>query len=242
MKKILVLFLAIAFLATAGPAMAAFELGNFHLVAYVEADNNSIPVGTAGNEVHYDLGTGLFDVTGDIDTGITLAALGATSWDDIYVGIVGGGYTPTFGNDLAYFSSDTDDFTASTSVYSQFQSASVMISSAVGPISEIQPKATGSWYASMLLSGSGAGTYAGMVNANDDFGAETQMNGGLVDAAMYSFDGAGSGAISEVLAFQFDTSGSTIVLAEAAPIPVPAAVWLLGSGLLGLVGIRRRKA
>jgi hypothetical protein len=27
---------------------------------------------------------------------------------------------------------------------------------------------------------------------------------------------------------------------EASPVPVPAAVWLLGSGLLGLIGIRRR--
>ena len=27
----------------------------------------------------------------------------------------------------------------------------------------------------------------------------------------------------------------------ASPVPVPAAVWLLGSGLLGLIGIRRRK-
>jgi hypothetical protein len=26
------------------------------------------------------------------------------------------------------------------------------------------------------------------------------------------------------------------------PVPVPAAAWLLGSGLLGLVGLRRRKA
>jgi hypothetical protein len=26
------------------------------------------------------------------------------------------------------------------------------------------------------------------------------------------------------------------------PVPVPAAVWLLGSGLLGLIGIRRRNA
>ncbi len=25
------------------------------------------------------------------------------------------------------------------------------------------------------------------------------------------------------------------------PIPVPAAVWLLGSGMLGLIGIARRK-
>lgn len=32
------------------------------------------------------------------------------------------------------------------------------------------------------------------------------------------------------------------VLETAAPIPVPAAVWLLGSGLLGLIGIRRKMA
>ena len=29
--------------------------------------------------------------------------------------------------------------------------------------------------------------------------------------------------------------------ADIAPIPVPAAVWLLGSGLLGVLGLRRRK-
>ena len=28
---------------------------------------------------------------------------------------------------------------------------------------------------------------------------------------------------------------------ELNPVPVPAAVWLFGSGLLGLVGIARRK-
>jgi hypothetical protein len=28
--------------------------------------------------------------------------------------------------------------------------------------------------------------------------------------------------------------------ADVAPVPVPAAVWLLGSGLVGLVGLRRR--
>ncbi|BBO83651.1 hypothetical protein DSCO28_42170 [Desulfosarcina ovata subsp. sediminis] len=30
--------------------------------------------------------------------------------------------------------------------------------------------------------------------------------------------------------------------ADVAPVPVPAAAWLLGSGLIGLVGLRRRKA
>ena len=32
------------------------------------------------------------------------------------------------------------------------------------------------------------------------------------------------------------------VAVEGSPVPVPAAVWLLGSGLLGLIGIRRRNA
>lgn len=32
-----------------------------------------------------------------------------------------------------------------------------------------------------------------------------------------------------------------VVNAAAAPVPVPAAVWLFGSGLLGLVGVARRK-
>ena len=34
---------------------------------------------------------------------------------------------------------------------------------------------------------------------------------------------------------------TTIVFANAAVIPVPAAVWLFGSGLLGLIGFARRK-
>jgi hypothetical protein len=29
--------------------------------------------------------------------------------------------------------------------------------------------------------------------------------------------------------------------ADVAPVPVPAAVWLLGSGVLGLLGIRRKR-
>jgi hypothetical protein len=43
--------------------------------------------------------------------------------------------------------------------------------------------------------------------------------------------------------FNTTTKGTPPVLtitADAAPVPIPAAVWLLGSGLAGLVGMRRR--
>jgi len=40
-----------------------------------------------------------------------------------------------------------------------------------------------------------------------------------------------------------DESGgfTTEAFVSVAPVPVPAAMWLFGSGLLGLVGIARRK-
>lgn len=237
MKKLFaILAAAMLVVGVAGQALAAFELGNFHLVAYVASGE---PVDTVGNEVHFDLGAGLFDASTPIDTGITLDTLGATSWDEVVVGIAGGGYTPEFGDDRAYFSSDTDDFTVSTGTYSMFQSAGLNISSFfTGSIETVQSKATGTWYANMIGSGTTAGTYASMVAASSSsFGAEALMNGGLVDAAIYSFDGFDINTLTMDYAFKFDTTGDTLVVSA---VPVPAAVLLLGSGLLGLIGIRRR--
>jgi|LGOV01.1.fsa_nt_gb hypothetical protein len=37
-----------------------------------------------------------------------------------------------------------------------------------------------------------------------------------------------------------DNSGSFSVKVEGAPVPIPGAVWLFGSGLIGLVGLRRK--
>jgi hypothetical protein len=53
------------------------------------------------------------------------------------------------------------------------------------------------------------------------------------DTYLINFDG--------VAADGSDRSGSTLAV-DLAPIPVPAAVWLFGSGLIGLVGVARRRA
>jgi len=66
--------------------------------------------------------------------------------------------------------------------------------------------------------------------------------------------GAGSGAQWGFLtdgiaaipfpAFQYSSTATSsyTYTATLAPVPVPAAIWLLGSGLLGLIGFRRKRS
>lgn len=53
---------------------------------------------------------------------------------------------------------------------------------------------------------------------------------------------AGSSYFAQVSGTATGLSGGAYSIAMlASPVPVPAAVWLLGSGLIGLVGVARRK-
>ena len=45
-----------------------------------------------------------------------------------------------------------------------------------------------------------------------------------------------------VVAYSGDYAGTLAVTYTFAPVPIPAAVWLFGSGLLGLIGVARRMA
>jgi hypothetical protein len=44
------------------------------------------------------------------------------------------------------------------------------------------------------------------------------------------------------LYFNIEEDERSVLTVDVQPIPVPAAVWLFGSGLLGLVGVARRRA
>ena len=87
----------------------------------------------------------------------------------------------------------------------------------------------------ILAGGTGAGLTADWTN----FGLQNLVTGpdvsGGVTVEFTAICGADPGCFSNL------AIDNVIVTADVPAVPVPAAVWLFGSGLLGLVGVARRK-
>jgi len=82
--------------------------------------------------------------------------------------------------------------------------------------------------------------------ASNDFAASPSGNS-TFSLGLYS-DEAGLNSLlgGTLLTVDLNNDGTTTVQSlaketSATPTPIPAAAWLLGSGLMGLVGVRRRK-
>ncbi|WJW75206.1 VPLPA-CTERM sorting domain-containing protein [Thiohalobacter sp. IOR34] len=65
----------------------------------------------------------------------------------------------------------------------------------------------------------------------------------IIDAMDYSLysDLSNVPYVTNGVAYNYDENGNLTAIADLSAVPVPAAVWLFGSGLLGLVGVARRK-
>lgn len=65
---------------------------------------------------------------------------------------------------------------------------------------------------------------------------DSLFDGGIFTLSFFVDIASGLGALPTLLTV------TTYAMAESAPVPVPAAVWLLGSALIGVAGISRRRA
>jgi hypothetical protein len=259
---LLALFLVVG---VASSALAAFESGNMFFVAYNEDESVGIEGinEQAGFESFFDLGaTSSFATAiqnGDlIDTNISLSDFGNPSngWGDVFIATFGqadGGL-----NDFtAFFSSEDPGY--------NYNAGNFGFSGGYGQIQNflegddanvVRDKLqTNSYYGQMQASGTEPGSYGGPVSAGTQFGAESNLEGiGSAPADWLTLAIYGGDTFNDLIDPDGDFNGQLPLISniklglDAAdgslvinPVPVPAAVWMLGSGLLALVGMRRRK-
>jgi hypothetical protein len=56
------------------------------------------------------------------------------------------------------------------------------------------------------------------------------------------FSGLASGGITPGVSFDFSADTDSLSIGDIRPVPLPPALWLFGSGLLGLIGIAKKKS
>ena len=232
----------------AGQAMATFTSGDLIQVIY-QSDGN-------GPEVAYDLGSfngNITAISSDTSYGNTLS-LSTLFPGKSMTDLSGGYFVYNIGSgNQGFWVTGADGGQTNVSgkkgtvngafnnVMNSYNTLSGAASQAVTTTGDAN-----SYYSKLDKGGLGLGSFAGFLNSTYAAGAESTLpSSGYVDLYLYYYDYAtanGSHPGVEIADIRTFADGHTEVLPLGGPsVPIPAAIWLLGSGLIGLVGIRRRE-
>lgn len=237
----MVLLAAMLLLGFTGQAMAYFTAGDLIQVVY--------QAGGTGNEVLTDLGA-VSTTTGPITTGINTSQLSTLfpgqSWSNLDVAYFA--FTPQNGGALNLWISGTPGGqTNSAGFQVTTKSALNSVLSSINTASTNQVVQSSSASSSYWNAVDKNGTAVGMFNSFIAGGGEVNLaalaSGNTANLSLYYYptstvNSAGPGVELETLAIS--SNGTTTVTPQATPIP--ATFLLFGSGLLGLVGIRRKQS
>ena len=264
MKKFLVGIAAAALVfGAAGHAKAYFSADD-ELFQVIYEGNGSANLGT--NEIVVDLGkiSSLFTAGGVTTTNSAFAtdlstyfgntsvsnlqvayfaehAAGLTSAKVIYAsgtvaptGVTGGS---TFASTSGAIGSFRSTYSGAASVVTGTDSAGLTYATTVGATSVLN-----SYWGGLDQQGAGIGTLAAYLPNGGSQGMEVAMvAGGTVTQNFYKIaSAAGTPGLSDLGTIQTLSNGT--VITQGAQVPIPPSVLLFGSGLLGLISIRRRSA
>jgi hypothetical protein len=230
MKKLAILLAAAVLLfGVSGQAMASFSNGDLIQVVY----------STNGYETATDLGsvTSLLNFTFDGSAAVAALGAGATyanshvayfTFDNTQNVPTGVDYISGNQGGQAFKSSAQSGYTTGYSTVAGYY-ATLPASSAVLTTNP------SSYYHSLDAAGSAIGQMGGVaLNGDAEISLAALATTGYVDQSLYSYAPGRSSTTQTVVAADLRTT--------AAATPVPPSVLLMGSGLLGLVGIRRKHA
>jgi hypothetical protein len=259
-RKLSVLLAALMVFAVAGQAAAYFE--DYHLIRAIYKVGSSVEVlndlGLVGDligQTNKKVGFGTLETNlSDFGQGTTFDQLrvayfaiddGSASPHEVWLAGPAGGA-----------SSQTRKYGNITGAWANIQTYySGLAGTGTGEV-----KTTGvqsdplSYYSKMNLGGTGIGQFNLFypVGTSGEESLAALASGGVVEQYLYYFSHTGTSSAFPVtpgvnvamIQTYLDAAGSagTIINPAGAAVPVPAAVWLLGTGVIGLVGIRRRKS
>ncbi|RJP81735.1 MAG: hypothetical protein C4522_05025 [Desulfobacteraceae bacterium] len=253
MKRILAILVTVALVVCgAGQAMAAyFDNNNLVLVAYNWSDN----------EVAVDLGD--YNTVDYGVTGQTLAAAGSVnlgqfgaavdSWDDLHLGIMTA-YRTTNPTVYHFVLGTTQDSTATINPGSKasFYTASGnvhLLNRGEGTQVSVNSASDMNSY-TKNLDNQAYGQMAGFNTFNADAAGPSLsalLTDGFIDMYIYEYDlngvlVAGNGVDYQGI-IRLNADGSVVTVAGNSPVvPIPGALVLFASGLVGLIGIKRKNS
>ncbi len=245
MKKIIMLLaVAVLMFGFSGQAMAAFADGDLIQVIYQTGVNN-------GNEYITDLGsfgalTSLTTAT-QLFSNNNLFSLGALNTPNTYQ-VAYFSYDSAIGTSGAYWVSGSSVvpsnarsggnkiFNGLTSVQAGFGTGTTAGAYTIATVSQGN---SNSYMQGMDGGVAGSANFNGFTN-NTSTG-EATITGSYVDQYLYYFATPNTaGSAVEVADIRTYSDGHTVINPSVATTPIPPSVLLMGSSLIGLVGIRRK--
>jgi len=191
----------------------------------------------------------LSDSTGSDSALASLISLGQSMGNTIEWAVMGGTWTK-YGSATAgdkYLTTLTTPGSLGTTTGGSLSNWSTGLGNTLSAVASNAGSANSVFASTVAAGGIWDGTLGGTATFNASnwygFGASNVITG-LTSATLYSVTSGSTAAHNSVATdgtLTLTASGLSYV-AQTSTVPLPAAIWLLGGGLLGMFGIGRRKA